>query len=156
MTRVIVWKELREQGVIVAALLVTGCGLMAALAVVVDPLQGSSGVGLFAGVVTISVALLTIAAGAVIGATLFAAEREAGTFPFLDRMPLTRWQLWWRKVAVGLALTALTAVVFFVASRLVAQDASQEAAAIFGAGTLYGFAWGCVGSVLRRTALESV
>ena len=39
MTRVIVWKELREQGAIVAALLVMGCGLIAGLAAFAYPHQ---------------------------------------------------------------------------------------------------------------------
>ncbi len=155
MTRVIVWKELREQGTVVAALLVLGCGLIAGLAVVVDPQRASGGMGLFTGVGTVGVALLTVAAGAVVGATLFAGEREAGTFPFLDRMPVTRWQLWWRKVAVGLGLTAVPAGGYFAASTLTGliEEPGAVAALVFGGATLFGFVWSAVGSVLRRTAL---
>ena len=155
MTRAIVWKELREQGTIVAAMLVMGCGLMAVLAAVVTPQQGTPAVNLFLAVSVMSVALLAIASGAVVGATLFAGEREAGTFPFLDRLPATRWRLWWRKVAVGLALAAVPAAGYFVTSLATGliDGGVAVVAGVFVGGTSFGFAWGCVGSVLRRSAL---
>ncbi len=154
MTRVIVWKELREQGAIVLALLVMGCGLIAGLSVIATPQQERGFVeSLFAASV-LGVALLAGATGAVIGATLFAGEREAGTFPFLDRRPATRWQLWWRKVAAGLALAAVPASGYFVTALVAAPiDGGGVLSLLFGGGTYFGFAWGCVGSVLRRTAL---
>ena len=155
MTRVIVWKELREQGAIVAALLVMGSGLIAGLAVLATPQQEKGFVETLFAVSVLGVALLSIAAGAVIGATLFAGEREAGTFPFLDRLPMTRWQLWWRKLVVGLALTGVTALGYFVTSLATGQVHADymAPALVFGGGTFFGFAWGCVGSVLRGTAL---
>ncbi len=155
MTRVIVWKEFREQGTIVATLLVMGCGLIAGLSVIATPRQETGLVETLFAVSVLGVALLAIAAGAVIGATLFAGEREAGTFPFLDRLPATRWQLWWRKVLVGLALTAVTALGYLATSLATGQVHAKyiHPALVFGAGAFFGFAWGCVGSVLRRTAL---
>ena len=72
MTRVIVWKELREQGTIVAALLVLGCGLIAGLAVLSGPQQERGFVETLFAVSVIGVALLAVAAGVVVGSTLFA------------------------------------------------------------------------------------
>jgi ABC-type transport system involved in multi-copper enzyme maturation permease subunit len=158
-TFAIVWKELREQATIVVALLVLGCGLMAGLSVVLDPQERSRGIDIaaFKSIAVVGVTLLTLAAGAVIGATLFAGEREAGTFAFLGRLPATRWQIWWRKVVVGLVLAAVPAVGYCVTARLTGlidgPDADGQAALLFSVATFFAFAWGTVGSVFMRTSL---
>jgi len=153
MTNAIFWKELREQGTIVVALLVTGCGLIAGLAAAFPPWEGG-GIDNFLALGIIGVIMLTIASGAIVASTLFAGEREAGTFAFLDRLPATHWQLWWRKVAVGMALMAVPPLGFTATCALHRSFSGflLYALGFFGA-TLFGFAWGCVGSVLRRTAL---
>ncbi len=159
MTFAIVWKELREQATIVVALLVLGCGLMAGLSVVLDPQERSRGIDIaaFKSIAVVGMTLLTVAAGAVIGATLFAGEREAGTFAFLGRLPATRWQIWWRKVVVGLVLAAVPAVGYCVTARLTGlidgPDADKQAALLFSVSAFFAFAWGAVGSVLMRTSL---
>ncbi len=159
MTFAIVWKELREQATIVVALLVLGCGLMAGLSVVLDPQERSRGIDIdaFKSLAVVGVTLLTVAAGAVIGATLFAGEREAGTFAFLGRLPATRWQIWWRKIIVGLVMATVPAVGYCVTARLTGlidgPDADIQAALLFSVSAFFAFAWGTVGSVLMRTSL---
>ena len=159
MTPAVVWKEWREQAAVVAALVVLGCGLIAAVAAFVDPTGRSAGLTResFQGVGVVAATMLALAAGTVVGATLFAGEREAGTFAFLDRLPGSRWGVWWRKVLAGLALAAAPAAAYGVAARLAGivdgPDADARAALLFAGVTFFGFAWGAVGSVLSRTSL---
>ena len=51
--------------------------------------------------------MLAVTAGMVCGGAVFAAEREAGTFAFLESLPRTRWLLWQAKLAAGLGLAAV-------------------------------------------------
>ena len=159
MTGAIIWKELREQAAVVVALVVMGCGLMAAMAALLDPQQQGRGLDAqaFRTVGVTGAVMLTLAAGLVIGATLFAGEREAGTYAFLDRLPGSRWRIWWRKLVVGVLLAAVPAIGYFVVARLTGlisgPQADGQAALLFGAVTALAFAWGTLGSAWMRTSL---
>ena len=159
MTRSILWKEFREQAAIVVALLVTGCGLMAGMSVFLEPQDRtrSLDIRVVTGVAVLGATLMAIAAGGVIGSTLFAGEREAGTFALLDRLPGSRWRVWWRKVAAGLYLAAVPAAGYAVAAVLTGviggPAAGPQAALLFATATFFGFAWGTVGSATLRTSL---
>src|SRR5438132_390223 len=110
MIRAIVWKELREQGLIAATLVVLGSGVLAAAAALADPptparmtldVMRSLGAG------PLATLMLAVTAGMVCGGAVFAAEREAGTMCFLDSLPASRWRLWRAKLIAGLGLAAV-------------------------------------------------
>ena len=156
MTRVLFWKELREQGVVVLALAVLGAALLAANAIVNPTASGSGGLrsgdaGRFA------VIMLTMAAGVVVGGTLFAGEREQKTFGYLDRLPATRAAVWPRKMLPGAVLTAGATLGFLVAGAAFGVLGGQKEVAVWAivlaalaAGSL---GWGSVGSVRSSTSI---
>src|SRR6185503_4536660 len=104
MTRAIVWKEFREQGLIALTLLILGSGILAAAAILADPPAPGSGATDVMRV--LGSGLLAVTAGTVCGGALFAAEREAGTMGFLESLPISRWQLWRAKLLAGALLAA--------------------------------------------------
>ena len=107
MIRAIAWKELREQGLIALTLVVLGGGLLAAAATLAEPpAQGASPTDVVAylGLGRLATLMLAVTAGMVCGGAVFAAEREAATFSFLDSLPASRWQIWRAKVLAGLGL----------------------------------------------------
>jgi ABC-type transport system involved in multi-copper enzyme maturation permease subunit len=161
MTHAILWKELREQAAVVIALVVMGCGLMVAMATLLD--TGDSGgmtsLRTYTNSARIGVIMLTMTAGLVIGGTLFAGERESGTFLFLDRLPGSRWKLWWRKVLTGLGLASVAALILFAtASGLQLLGNSQDVAVwalLIGTLVFGAFSWGCVGSTVAKSSLSA-
>ena len=161
MTRVLIWKELREQAAVVIALTVLGCGVLVSMAVLLDPTDSGSINDLksltMAG--RLGVILLTMTAGLVIGGTLFAGERENGSFLYLDRLPGSRWRIWWRKVVAGVVMASLATVSFVGVSGALGLIGSRDefAAWVVIAFLLSAvtFGWGAVGSVNARTSLEA-
>ena len=161
MTRVLIWKELREQAAVVIALTVLGCGVLVSMAMLLDPRDSGSLTDLksltMAG--RLGVILLTMTAGLVIGGTLFAGERENGSFLYLDRLPGSRWQIWWRKVVAGIVMASLATVTFVGVSGALGLIGSRDefAAWVVIAFLLsaFTFGWGAVGSVHARTSLTA-
>ena len=158
MIRAVVWKELREQGLIAVMLAVLGAGLLVAAAALAEPptpnapaadIVASLGAG------RLLTLMLVVTAGMVCGGALFAAEKEAGTMGFLDALPTARWALWRAKLVAGLVLAAAE-----VAALMTAAAALELAAAPFlGRLLVYAllaFSWGTLGSTLARTTLGSV
>jgi hypothetical protein len=93
MTRVLFWKELREQWVIALALVLAGTGVLAVIALW-QPF-GSSAYNSTAVVVHKAMALFFAwGFGLVAGAQPFAGEREVGTLAWLDALPTNRHCLW--------------------------------------------------------------
>ena len=89
MTRVLLWKEIRDQGTVLAALLVIGSAILVAASIVFDSAETRGSVELrsFSAGGLAGLVMLLMTAGVVVGAALFAGEREAGTFGFLDQLP---------------------------------------------------------------------
>jgi hypothetical protein len=106
-TRVIVWKELREQLAILIALAALGAGIITAGATLGD-LSGGRDPLDFRGYgepARLAATVLVCVAGLVVGGTLFAGEFENGTAGFLMHLPATRRRLWSAKLVAGIALT---------------------------------------------------
>ena len=161
MTHVIVWKELREQAAVVIALAVLGVGILTATAVL-GPGRDTSGQMGFTALVQpgpLGVMMLTMTAGVVVGGSLFAGEREARTFVFLDQLPGSRVAVWWRKVLAGVGLVAGCTTVFFVAGASLGTFGPPGVWPLWAVGlaTLAGtaFGWGAAGSAHGRTTLAA-
>ncbi len=158
MIRAVVWKELREQGLIAATLAVVGGGLLVAVAMLAEPPVHGAPPGdviRSIGAARLVALMLVVTAGMVCGGALFAAEKEAGTMSFLEALPTGRWALWRAKVLAGVALAAIQIVlVVTVAAALgVADGAFARRLAVYAG---LAFAWGALGSTLARTTLGSV
>ena len=159
MIRAIVWKELREQGLIALTLMVLGAGILIAAANLAEPPNATApptDVIRYLGVGRLATLLLAVTAGMVCGGALFAAEREAGTLGFLEALPATRARLWVAKMLAGGAL-AVSQIVIVLA---VAGGLGQVGTTGFGIAvlvySLLAYAWGTLGSTLARTTLGSV
>ncbi len=157
--RAIVWKELREQGLIGLTLIVLGSGILVAAATLAEPAtQGATPADVvrFLGAGLLAALLLSVTAGTVCGGALFAAERESGTMGFLESLPVSRWQLWKAKIAAGTILMAIeVGFVLVVAAGLGIVDSIGWAVAI-AAYSLLAFVWGLFGSTHANTTLGSV
>ena len=159
MVRAILWKELREQGLIALTLVVLGGGLLVAAAVIGEPPSlnaAPTDVIRFLGLGRLATLMLAVTAGMVCGGAVFAAEREAATFSFLDSLPASRWQIWYAKLLAGfiLALVQIGLLVLLaVALRLVSAIGWATAVVVY---SLLAFVWGLFGSTLSRTTLGSV
>jgi ABC-type transport system involved in multi-copper enzyme maturation permease subunit len=159
MFRAVVWKEVREQGLIGLTLVVLGSGVLAGAAALADPPAATAppadvvrhlGLGLLATL------MLAVTAGVVCGGAVFAAEREAGTMGFLDALPVSRGRLWAAKLVAGLGLAAAQiGLLVAVAAALGLVPTAGWARAV-GVFALVAFAWGAFGSTVARTTLGSV
>jgi hypothetical protein len=159
MTRAIVWKELREQGLIGLTLLVFGGAILAAAATFADPSVPGAGVAdiiRYLGAGTLATLLLAVTAGTVCGGAMFAAEREAGTLGFLESLPVSRWQIWYAKVAAGSFLVFIeVAILLTLAASMGIVETGRTVVAI-SVYSLLAFVWGLYGSTIARTTLGSV
>ncbi len=159
MIRALVWKEFREQVVIVIALAVLGCGLIAAVGMLnpgtADVYGWSAGRFLTdPGFLTFT--MLLVSTGVVVGGTLFAGEKERGTNQFFTTLPVARWRLWAGKMAGGGVLVLAVTGVLFAAAAAVGVVPARVLPAwglAVGAFALAAFGWGAVGSVLARNSL---
>ena len=158
MIRAVVWKELREQGLIAIMLVVLGGALLVAAAALADPpspTAPATDVVASLGAGRLLTLMLVVTAGMVCGGALFAAEKEAGTMAFLDALPAARWPLWRAKlVAGGVLALAEVAVLMGAAAVLDLADLAFLRRLLIYA--VLAFAWGALGSTLARTTLGSV
>ncbi|QJW99524.1 hypothetical protein [Frigoriglobus tundricola] len=158
MIRAVVWKELREQGLIAVMLAVLGGALLVAAAVFADPPMPNApmtDIVAALGAGRLLTLMLVVTAGMVCGGALFAAEKESGTIAFLEALPTGHWALWRAKVVAGLLLAlAEVLALMAVAAALGLADVSFLARLLVYA--LLAFAWGTLGSTLARTTLGSV
>lgn len=158
MIRAIIWKELREQGLIGLTLLVLGSGLLAAATQANPPVEGanpSDGIR-YLGVGRLVTLMLAVTAGMVCGGAVFAAEREAGTMAFLESLPSSRRQIWRAKFTAGFTVTiGLIAVLLAVAASLGLVHRLGWAITV-SLYALLAFVWGMFGSTAARTTLGSV
>ncbi|HVK15696.1 MAG TPA: hypothetical protein VM533_02030, partial [Fimbriiglobus sp.] len=161
MTRALVWKEVREQGAVLVALIVLGAAVLISAAVLLAPADGGRATELrsLTAAGRIGLIMLTVTAGMVVGGTLFAGEREAGTFAFLDRLPGSRWRVWWRKVLTGFGLVAVAVGVFLAVSAagglLDLRTRATGWLLLFAVVALASYGWGLLGSVIARTSLTA-
>lgn len=158
MIRAIVWKELREQGLIAILLAVLGGALLIAAAVFADPPSSSAPVtDVFAsiGVGRMLALMLVATAGMVCGGALFAAEKEAGTLPFLDALPIRRAAVWRAKVVAGLTLAAAVVAVLLAVTVIsgLGDGSFLRRLVVY---AVLAFAWGAFGSSVARTTLGAV
>jgi hypothetical protein len=156
--KAVVWKELREQGLIAVLLAVLGGALIIAASVFGDPPSTSASpsnlVG-YLGAARLLTLMLVVTAGTVCGGALFAFEKETGTMLFLDALPVARGPLWGAKFVAGLALAALVAGALVAVSVVCGVTDFGFATRLAVYGTL-AFAWGALGSTLARTTLGAV
>lgn len=156
--RAVVWKELREQGLIALVLVVLGAALLIAAAALADPpVPNAAQTDVIAslGMGRLLTLMLIVTAGMVCGGALFAAEKEAGTMAFLETLPTARRALWLAKISAGLVLAGSELVILLgtgVGLGLV-SGSFLDRLMIYG---LLAFAWGTFGSTLARTTLGSV
>ena len=163
MTRAIVWKEFREQAAVLLALVGLGAGLMAATAILnpsTATAQGLSVRSVYA-VGPVLLVMLVATAGIVCGGSLFAGEREGGTFIYLDHLPGSRWRVWWRKVLAGGFLAAAAALLLLAAAGAAGQLGGYSRAILVGWTLVVlllaaiGFGWGAFGSVWTQSSLSA-
>src|SRR5262245_18101195 len=100
--------------------------------------------------------MLAVTAGIVCGGAVFAAEREAGTFAFLDSLPATRWGLWQAKLVAGLGLAAGQIVLLIAVAAVLGLVPTAGWAVAVAVYALLAFVWGMLGSTTARTTLGSV
>ena len=159
MIRAIIWKELREQGLIGLTLVVLGSGVLAGAAALAEPPSPGAppaDVLRHLGAGFLATLMLSVTAGMVCGGAVFAAEREAGTMGFLESLPSSRARLWLAKFVAGFGLAVTQAgllVAVAAALGLVPAFGLAGAVCVF---SLLAFAWGVFGSTLARTTLGSV
>ena len=160
MIRALLWKEAREQGVIVGALAVLGMAVLVGLGILnagskntLDSRTALTDPGLLA------VVMLTVTAGAVVGGTLFAAEKENGTDVFLSLMPVQRRGVWAGKMLAGGGLVLAVTLVLFAAAAAVGLLGRPEYLGLWAIGlpvlAVATFCWGSVGSVVTRSSLAA-
>jgi ABC-type transport system involved in multi-copper enzyme maturation permease subunit len=160
MNRAIIWKELREQGVIAIALAVLGIGVIVALSLFIKPLQ--SGVNVESYVFNpgfVGVLAMVIVAGLVVGGSLFAAERENGTQPYFDLLPVSRARKWLGKTLGGLILVLPITLMFCSIGAVVGLLGPTKTLPLVAflllilALQMYG--WGMVGSSFSKSSLTA-
>lgn len=161
MVRAVLWKEWREQAAIILALLALGTAVMAMAIqfggnVTSSSLSDLSSSGIAA---RLSLVMLAMTLGTVIGGALFAGEHEAGMTHYLDFLPATRWRFWRAKMAAGILLTIIAGgILIGVGAALGAAGPFPEAGVmifLLAVLILASFGWGACGSVLSRSTLSA-
>jgi hypothetical protein len=103
--------------------------------------------------------LLLATAGVVAGGTLFAGEAEAGTLNYLHWLSPSRFQVWWRKVLIGVGLALACAGGIFGVAVAMGMITPVQRLSAWGlvalAVTLASFGWGVLGSVVVRSSLAA-
>lgn len=161
MFRAMLWKEVREQAAILIALLVLGSGVIAVAAALGSSAGLDAGLGDFRAYTNagrLAVLALTLAAGVVIGASLFAGEIENETMACLEMLPVRRWKIWWSKLAAGIVMAVVAGAILIAMGTLLGAFGSsspQRRVWIVAGGILMfvAFAWGTFGSTFARSTL---
>ncbi len=160
MIRALLWKETREQGLIVGALAVLGLAVLVGLGILngggTDTLDTRT---VLTNPGVLAVVMLTITGGAVVGGTLFAAEKENGTDVYLAMLPVRRRAVWVGKMLAGAGLVLGVTVVLFAAGAAVGLLGRPEYLGLWALAlpslALATFGWASVGSVLNRSSLAA-
>jgi hypothetical protein len=154
-TRVLIWKEVREQRAAWLTLVLTAAGAVAALNARVSPGDRHD---------EMLSAVLWFAAwgyGLVCGALLLAGEAEDDTQAFLDTLPAARRRLWRVKAGVGLLLLAAQVAVLALVDAALSRGrsapgriAGDVAGLAFCGGV--GYAWGLLCGTSAANVLGAV
>lgn len=114
MTRVILWKEFREQASILLALVMLGSGIVITAAVLgsLSPTSDPFDFRSYSDPARVALVMLVMVGGLVCGSMLFANEHENGTADFLLYLPANRHRLWWAKFTAAITLTASLSLLF--------------------------------------------
>lgn len=159
MIRALLWKEAREQGLIVGALAVLGVGVLLAVAIIGGGKEYLDGRTILTDPGILATLMLTLTGGAVVGGTLFAAEKENGTDTLLALLPVRRRAVWLGKMLAGAALVLGVSVVLVGVAAVARLLGPLDLLPLWGIGlpglALATFAWGSVGSVLARSSLAA-
>lgn len=159
MTSALMWKEVREQGLIVAALAVLGAAVLVAVGLLNPSAADQGGRQLLTDTGFLAFVMLTVTAGVVVGGTLFAGEKEAGTYAFLTLLPVPRWRIWVGKMSAGAVLVLMAAVVLFAVAAGVGVVGPPRTLLGWAVGTaalaLAALSWGAVGSMYARNSLAA-
>ncbi len=160
MNRALIWKEFREQGLIVAALVLLGGGVLVAAGLLFPAPPDTFGdMRLTLEPRKLAIVLLVLASGVVIGGTLFAGEREQGTFPYLEILPVPRYRVWLGKILAGLALVLIAAGSLFAVAAVVGVVGPPARlpfwALIIVSLAIAAFSWGSLGSAFAKTSLAA-
>ncbi len=159
MIRAVLWKELREQGLIGLTLVVLGSGVLAATAALAEPPVPSAptaDVIRFLGLGLLATLMLAVTAGMVCGGAVFAAERESGTMAFLESLPSSRWGLWRAKLLAGVGLATIQSGSLVAVAGALGLVPTLGWALSITLCALLAFVWGLLGSTMSRTTLGSV
>jgi hypothetical protein len=155
MTRVLLWKELREQWMSAVALVLLGASFLYGVGTFADP----SGSVRNETAVALTVCLAWMC-GLIAGAQPLAAEREACTLAWLDALPVTRRQLWWVKAGTAIAIVVLQVAVLLLLRRGLYDfeplHGPVELLVSVTVSALSGLAGGMLGSALASTALGAI
>jgi ABC-type transport system involved in multi-copper enzyme maturation permease subunit len=95
------------------------------------------------------------------GATMFAAEKEDGTYDFLRDLPATVWRILAGKVAFAVASSVLLVVALWITAAILSQRATFNSSdrlqiwGAFGLAGAEGLAWGIFFSLLLRRPLQA-
>ena len=162
MTRAVLWKEIREQGAILIALVLMGSGIIAATAAfggTSNADEGALSLRSLSNAPRLTAMAIVLTAGVVIGGALFAGERENDTFHFLEQLPANRWRVWRAKMIAGFVLVVMVAIALLMAALF---------AGVFGSGRLQmmwvfwglvlavgAFGWGTFGSSFSNSTLAA-
>jgi ABC-type transport system involved in multi-copper enzyme maturation permease subunit len=150
-----VWKEYR---VMRAFWISMAClAVLAQLALVAFP-----GLTHYSTVWTFSFALIFPALYAVAcGATMFAAEKEDGTYEFLRGLPVTAWRILTGKLAFAVASTLLLIAALWCLAAGLSRGSSVDAQlrpqlwGTYGLAAVEGLAWGMLFSLVLRRPLQA-
>jgi ABC-type transport system involved in multi-copper enzyme maturation permease subunit len=157
--RALLWKEAREQGLIVGALAVLGVAVLLAVGMLGGGREFLDSRTVLTDPGILATIMLTMTGGAVVGGTLFAAEKENGTDVLLALLPVRRRGVWAGKMLAGAALVMGVTVVLVAAAAAVRLLGQAEYLPLWAVGlpvlALATFAWGSVGSVLARSSLAA-
>ena len=111
---------------------------------------------------TFSIALFFPALYAVAcGATMFAAEREEGTYEFLRSLPVTAWRMLSGKLAFAITSALLLIATLRLTAAIVSDTSAVDAHerlqlwATFGLAAVEGLAWGMLFSLVLRRPLQA-
>ncbi len=149
------WKEYRVMRAFWISMAVLA--VLAQLALVAFP-----GLTHYAAAWTFSFALIFPALYAVAcGATMFAAEKEEGTYEFLRSLPVTAWRILTGKLAFAVLSTVLLIAAlrlsgeFLTKGRVVDSSTESRLLGILGLAAIEGLAWGLFFSLILRRPLQS-
>jgi ABC-type transport system involved in multi-copper enzyme maturation permease subunit len=159
MTTAIFWRFLWKEYRVMRAFWISmaGLALLAQLSLVAFP-----GLTRYAAGWTFSFALIFPALYAVAcGATMFAAEKEDGTYEFLRSLPVTAWRLLTGKLTFAVASTVLliAALLFtgdtLMHGRSVDSDTETRILGLLRLAAIEGLAWGAFFSLILRRTLQA-